>query len=85
MKGLGSAHSKGLRCRRLRLKTGKTRCLSGTGHSKGLTGIAERGDRAAGEMSELGDRRQGIGARGRREFGDRRGWDSTNTEDDSTP
>jgi hypothetical protein len=73
MKSLGSAHSKGLKCGRLRLETGKTRCLSGTAHSKGLKGIAEKGDRAAGGISELGDRGKGLGIRLRKELGDRWG------------
>jgi hypothetical protein len=85
MRRFTSAHSKGLKCGRLRLKTGKTRCLSASAHSKRLKGIAGQGDRAAGEISELGDRGRGIGVRLGKEFGDRRGWDSTNTEEDSTP
>jgi hypothetical protein len=85
MRWLTSAHSKGLKGGRLRLKTGETRCLSGTAHSKGLKGIAEEGDRAIEEISELGGRGRGIGVRLMKEFGDRRGWDSTNTEEDSIP
>jgi hypothetical protein len=85
MRWLTSAHSKELKSGRLRLKTGKTRCLSGTAHSKGLKGIAERGDRAAGGISELGDRRRGIVVSASKESGDRRGWDSTNTKQYSTP
>jgi hypothetical protein len=73
----GSAHSKEVAGRRLRLKTGKTRCLPGTTHSKRLKGIAGKVERAAGGISELGDRGNGIGIRLRKEFGDRRGWDST--------
>jgi hypothetical protein len=79
MRWLGSAHSKGLKCGRLRLKTGKTRCLFGTAHSKGLKGIVGEGERAAGEISELGDRGRGIGV------SVRKGWASTNTEEDSIP
>jgi hypothetical protein len=77
--------SKGLDGGRLRLKTGKTRCLSASAHSKRLNGIAEQGDRVAGEISELGDRGRGIGVRLGKEFGDRRGWDSTNTKEDIIP
>jgi len=80
-----SVDSKGLECRRLRLKTGKTRCLSASADSKRVKEIAEQGDRVVGERSELGDRDRGIGVRLGKEFGDRRGWDSTNTEEDSTP
>ena len=50
-----SVASKGLECRRLRLKTGKTRCLSASADSKRLKGIAGLGDRVAAEISELGD------------------------------
>jgi len=82
---LGSAHSKGLKGGRLRPKTGKTRCWSPSADSKRVKGITERGHRAAEERSELGDRGQGIGARVRKEFGDRREWDSTNTKEYSTP
>src|SRR5258707_4035899 len=67
-----SVASKGLDGGRLRLKTGKTRCLSASAHSKGLKGMAEQRDRVAGQMSELGDRGQEIGVGVRRECGDRR-------------
>ena len=79
-----SVDSKGLECRRLRLKTGKTRCLSASADSKRLKGVAEQGDRVAGEISELGDRGRGIGVRLGKEFGDRPGWNSTNTREYST-
>jgi hypothetical protein len=82
MRRLTSAHSKGLKCRRLRLKTGKTRCSSASAHSKRFKGIAERGDSVAGGIAELGE---GIGVRVRNEFGNRRGWRSINTEEDSIP
>jgi hypothetical protein len=59
--------------------------LSVTAHSKRFKGIAEEGKRAAEEISELGDGEQGKGLRVRKEFGDRRGWDSTNTKEYSTP
>jgi hypothetical protein len=77
---LGSAHSKGLKCGRLRPKTGKTRCWPASADSKRV----KRGHRAAGEISEFGDRGQGIGGGVRKEFGDRRGWVSTNTKEYST-
>jgi hypothetical protein len=82
---LRSVASKGLDGGRLRLKTGKTRCLSASAHSKRLKGIAGLGERAAGEVSELGDGGHRPGVRHREEFGDRREWDSTNTRECSTP
>jgi hypothetical protein len=80
-----SVASKALDGGRLRLKTGKTRCLSASAHSKRLKGTAEQGASVAGEISELGDRGRRIGVRLGKEFGDRRGWDWTNTQEDSTP
>jgi hypothetical protein len=71
MRQVTTAHSKGLRRGRLRLKTGKTRCSSGSAHSKRLKGIAGRRDGVVGQIPELGDGRQGIGIRRRGEFGDR--------------
>jgi hypothetical protein len=79
MRWLTSAHSKGLKCGRLRLKTGKTRCLSASADSKRVKGIGEQKDRATG------DRGKETWIRLRKEFGNRRGWDWTNTEEDSTP
>jgi hypothetical protein len=83
---LTSVASKGLDGGPSWLKTGKTRCLSASADSKRFKGIAEQGNRVAGEIiSKIEDGRNGVGVRVEQEFGDRRGWNSTNTEEYSTP
>ena len=48
----GSAHSKGVAWARIRLKRGKTRCLSRTAHSKGFSDDPTRRRRERGGSAE---------------------------------
>src|SRR5207245_1726813 len=65
----GSAHSKGVAWARIRLKHGKTRCLSRTAHSKGFSD----------DLTRSGRERKGFAEKSGR------GSEATNTGENSIP